>query len=242
MMARNTMQCCSVAVKPAGPWTLLFVRSNRTGTMFNKELYMTKRNEKRKAIEMRKDGATIVEIADSLNVAKSTAYTWTKSIELVGEAKHRIDEMRKKGRFKKGMFMHFEECTDEMRIALSIRSRELYKNNARVRHRLTLSNSVHRQIEKDAKDQIEQFFGTSHLLPQKINGRWFDFVNCDFVIEYTTDNTKGISDAIGRFGDIIEDDREKILISPEKWFGDERKARLNATGAIFIPIDTVINN
>jgi hypothetical protein len=193
-------------------------------------------------LDTEQNGATIIEIADSLNVVKSSAWEWVKNVELTDEAKKRIDGMSDKGKFKKGIFRHGATYTDEMKNALSIRSKERYNNNADIRYNLTLGNSVHRKNEAAIKNDIERFFDTSELLPQKINNHWFDFVNDEFVIEYTIDITKGISLAISRFDNIIDDNRKKILISPEKWFGPYRRSLLNATGATFIPIDMIKRN
>ena len=202
---------------------------------------MTKRNERLKAIEMRMGGATIIEIANGLGVAKSSAYMWTKDIDLSDEVKQRIYDICKASQFKKGNTLGREYWTDEMRNAASIKAKIVYDAGGYIKENLAATNSVHRKIEADAKYKIEQFFCTSGLLPQKINGRWFDFVNDEFVIEYTIDNTKGISDAISRFGIIIGDNRRKILVSPERWFGLKRRELLSANGAIFVSIDDVFN-
>ena len=131
---------------------------------------MTKRNEKRKAIEMRMCGSTITEIADCLGVAKSGVYEWTKDMELSEIAKQRILEARKKTQFKKGNTVgSIDNMTDETRRMRSISARKRYCENEHTRNALMLGNSVHRKSEKEVKDKIEQFFDTSELLPQKIN-------------------------------------------------------------------------
>lgn len=208
----------------------------------NNGMYGRHQNERNIAIEMRKSGAVLSEIVNSLDVSKSTAWLWTKDVELSDEAKQRIDEMSKKTQFKKGNTLRSgDKWTDEMRRDAAVASRERYYNNDSIRNGFALGNSVHRKDEKAVKDKIEMFFNTSELLPEKIGDNWFDFVNDEFIIEYTVNFTRGISLAISRFGNITDDKRKKILISHDISFGYKRKARLDATGAIFIPIDIVIN-
>jgi len=100
-------------------------------------------------------------------------------------------------------------------------------------------NSYPRKLELKYKPFIEKYFNTKDLKPEKIGKHWFDFVNENYIIEFTIDATAGIHDAIKRFKTVVEDKRKKFLVCPSNWFGQDRRNRLFLTGAIFVDINNV---
>ena len=120
--------------------------------------------------------------------------------------------------------------TEETKKKLSI----INKNKI---HKFTVdAHAYMNKLEKQYVAKIEKYFNTNNLKPTKIIKHWFDFVNQDYIIEFTIDKTAGISDAIKRFQTITNDKRQKILICPINHFGKLRKERLLKTGAKYINI------
>ena len=131
-----------------------------------------------------------------------------------------------------------EESKRKIGIKSSIRMK---KDPTLILKLSTASSSAHTKLELIALPYIENRFNTTNLLPNKIGKYWFDFVNDFYIIEYTTDNTTGITNAINRFETIIDDKRLKYLVAPEYSFGPVRRKRLYDTGTKFVPIWFAIN-
>ena len=103
------------------------------------------------------------------------------------------------------------------------------------------ANSYARKSEIKYKEKIESVLDTTSLIPQFVHGHWFDFVNNDYIIELTIDNTGGISNEIKRMNDISSTEmREKILICPSKYFGKVRRKRLRNIGVKFVDIAEIV--
>ncbi len=98
----------------------------------------------------------------------------------------------------------------------------------------------HKKCEKKVKNKIEEYFKTEKLFPQKINNKWFDFVNQFYIIEYTTDVTAGVYDAIKRFEYILNETRQKFLICPQYKLGKLRRGKLKNLGVIIIDIGVIV--
>lgn len=179
-----------------------------------------KTNEKALALELRLKGKSLKEISKTLGVAKSTASLWVKSV---------TSQDMTKEIFERTHIGHPQ--TAQTREKLSQIAKKRWTPGKSLQ-----GNSSHRQGELRAKPIIEARFQTLFTTPQEIEGIWFDFVNSFFIIEYTTDATAGITNAIRRFQNIKEDPRVKILIAPAHWFGIDRRKKLEAAGAIFVPL------
>ena len=90
--------------------------------------------------------------------------------------------------------------------------------------------------EKLWKPKIDKYFN-KNLVKEKIGNHYFDFVDDEFIVEFTLDNTSGISDAIKRFKTILNDGRKKYLISPK--IGEVRTQRLIMANVEWIDIGVV---
>ena len=89
------------------------------------------------------------------------------------------------------------------------------------------------------KSLIEKYFKTINLKPQKIVKHWFDFVNEEFIIEFTMSTTGGVDNATNRFRTIINDDRKKFLICSNIYFGKKRKERLFKLDVQFVDLNNI---
>ncbi len=79
--------------------------------------------------------------------------------------------------------------------------------------------------EKELLPLLEQKYGK--LRKEKIEGRYFDFCNDDIIIEFTFDNTSGVTLAIRRFSQLTVDKRQRILFMPDNGIGNIRMRRIN---------------
>ncbi len=190
---------------------------------------MVKKEEKRKSIILRKKGYSLNEISKKLELNKTTVSLWVRDIKLNDNARKRL-EKRRLIRYK---------MSEETKRKIRATHKRLYAEG--VLSPPNNRNSYHTKLEKEIKSKIETFFDTKNLLPEKINGIWFDFVNESFIIEYTINKTEGISNAIKRFKEIKMEKRKKFLVCPRKYFGIVRRKRLDEVGTTFINLDIIPN-
>lgn len=185
---------------------------------------------KKEVLEFRKKGYSLSELSKHFNIAKSTAGLWVRGIILSKEEKEDI----------------YKRChpprkqSIETRLKISKTRKELIKEGLLTMEKaIFASHKIHTSSEKQFKPKLEKYFATSNLLPSKINGSWFDFVNQDYIIEYTQDWGKGLTYAINRLEKVKEDSRKKFLITVSKYFGINRRKRLENTNSVFIPVSII---
>ena len=85
-------------------------------------------------------------------------------------------------------------------------------------------NLVYRKDEIPIKNRIESLLQVP-VAKEHIQGFYIDFASSNYLIEYTTDATCGVQDAIRRFSN-INDSRKQILITHIKHIGSNRRARI----------------
>lgn len=94
------------------------------------------------------------------------------------------------------------------------------------------ANLTYRKDEIPIKERME-FLLNQTFKKEEINGFYIDFSSNNYLIEYTKDNTHGVSDAIKRFS-TITDDRIKIIISNLNGIGTLRKEKVK--NVVFIDL------
>jgi len=194
---------------------------------------MAKPDEHIKALNLRKKGISINKIASELQVSKGTVSLWVRDIQISIEQKqtlmHRNITLTGESKQKKSASL-------KTRIAnMSKSEKALF-----IEPLITCAHKTFKPIELIAKPHIEKYFNTTNLRHEKINGRWFDFVNDEYVIEYTTNKTLGVSLAIERLTLIKNDPRKKFLVAKRKYFGNKRQQRLLSANATHIDINTIM--
>lgn len=182
-----------------------------------------KKYEQQKAIELRKRGLSLSNISRIIHVSKSSVSAWVRDVCITNEQRKLL--------MKRRPCIH----TNETKKKISKNSKLNWKNNPN----MVSGNSHFRKTEKKYKSSIERTLKTSNLVPQKINGHWFDFVNDDYIVELTISNTGGINNAIKRFAFVKCDKREKFLFCPFKWFGKKRKGKLRCLNVCFIDVQSL---
>lgn len=130
--------------------------------------------------------------------------------------------IKKYGQSNQGLVGH--KHTEETKKKLSEAAKLSYKKGLIFK---ICGNAYPRKSEKLWRPRIEKYFNTTGLIPQKIDKHWFDFVNDDYVIEFTlTKDSVGVRNALKRFKTIPNEKRIKILVCYLKCVGKKTKPKI----------------
>ena len=131
---------------------------------------------------------------------------------------------------------------DKGRKNNSRRLKQRWKNEDYRNEMIQLLNACQKEftdLEKKVFPLLSKTFNTENLRRERIENIFFDFVDNEYIIEFTVDNTRGINRAINRFGILNSNSNENricILVCPSYGFGSKRKKRLDYSKAIHKPI------
>ena len=191
-----------------------------------------KKQEKNRALELRKMGLSYREISKILGVSKGILNLWLKSIILNEKAKQRIQKNIRDNQLR--LVNEYCKPTDELKKLRSEGTKKwlatLSDEGRKKRHEFFMnivipaSQSSFTDNEIIAKNKLDKIFGTD-FKKEKINNIVIDFADKKFTIEYTHDNGKGTRKALDRLIQ-VKDRRTKILISPSYGFGKTRRKLL----------------
>lgn len=107
-------------------------------------------------------------------------------------------------------------------------------------HRKMATHMIHTKLEKKLKPSLEKYLGTKNLQSQKLGKYWFDFVNKEYIIEYTNSVTGGFNNTIKRFETIVNDKRKKYVVVPNFYIGEKRLKKLLKINVEIIPKENVV--
>jgi len=182
-----------------------------------------------RARRLRRDGASLTEIAEELELGKSTIRYMVRDIKLSAKQREAITVRRPSP--TSGQIAG----TKAQRRAWGKQGgRAAWENNREgcltaTRANLKQAGLAYRQDELPVKRKLERLFGRT-FRKEWIGERAVDFADDDLIIEHSTHARRGIDDMIVRFEDIQDDPRRKIAFVNDKRgvFGAKRRARLAA--------------
>lgn len=188
-----------------------------------------------------KRGESICSLSKKYNKGKSTIFYITK--EHVCGVDHNSSEKRR----ERAIISNEKISADPMKRAeISNKISKALKTYCKDKgHNITRETVVARQkvftdLELTYKSFLESHYGP--LSHQEISGRFFDFVNDNYIIETTEDLGKGVCEATKRFQVILDDKRIKIIFCRTDKVGEKRFNRLVEAGVLVHDISEIKSN
>ena len=180
---------------------------------------------KERAIELRKQGLSYNEILLQIDVAKSSLSLWLRDIKLTKEQKNRLKKKKESTNWKNRPHELRRECGKKGgkkggKITQKLHGKKVIKN---LIHPSLMANLCYRKDELPIKEKLEALTGRK-FKKEGINNKFFDFTDDTYLIEYTTDHTKGLKEAIDRLSS-VQTKRVKILITNLSRLGPIRRKR-----------------
>jgi predicted RNA-binding protein (virulence factor B family) len=186
-------------------------------------------------VALRKKGLSYKEITACTGVGKSSIHYMVKGIALTAKQQARLKNKMVESGHKLAVLV---KSDPKLRQLMSAKAKEVWQaltQDAKARRLANLGNPcsaglVYRKDELPVKVVLEKLFGCT-FKKECIDGRYFDFASADYLIEYTTDTTHGLTDVVRRFEQAARvDPRRKIAYVNFKQLGPRRRARLVAAG------------
>ena len=176
-------------------------------------------------LELREQNKTYKEISEITGKGKSTISYWCASLDISEELKKKQKDKQDESIRKLNKLVAEKDKDHEWSRKGGFSCQRLHGDKL---HKFSYddcykSNMNYRKDELPIKLILEKRFNT--IFNKEFgNGRYFDFCDNNFVIEYTVDATKGASDAIDRLS-TLHDNRKKILITRSEKIGPKRYNR-----------------
>lgn len=189
---------------------------------------MHKHIKTQEIINLRKKGKSHPEIEKQIGVNRSTIHYILKrnKVELTEEQERRLKKRNSRRIAEISRNLTDAERKERAKKGAATRMKNGTFNKAKL---IDARHLVHEKCELQALEQLEESFDSS-FEKEKIGGRYFDFVNEDYVIEHSTDYGKGITLIYERFKAIQKDNRVKLAFINMKHFGEKRKNRFREVG------------
>lgn len=175
---------------------------------------------KEKAIELREQGLSYNEILLQVDVAKSSLSYWLRNIKLTEEQKNRLKEKCKWENKVWNREWSVKGGKKGGKRSQELYGKELIKN---LIHPNLMANLCYRKDELPVKEKLETLTGRK-FKKEGINNKFFDFTDDTYIIEYTTDHTRGLTEAIDRLSS-IQTSRMKVWITDINRIGPVRRKR-----------------